>query len=181
MFIPSVIKSIQRNTVTIAGSAASGSVAITAITLSSSIIKFLGYQTGYQNTGGRFSSEYKPRLELTSNVLVTAYRNSSASASPVTVSFEIIEFYPAFIKSIQRDTITLGSSTTSKAITAVTTAKSMLDHLGSSDDAANVTDDIPNGTEVALSLASSILVTGTMPGSGPPNTTTVGFQVCEFR
>jgi hypothetical protein len=179
MFIPSVIKSIQRGSVDLTG-VSTNTTAITAVDLTASVLKYLNYNTPFQGAinEGRKSINYKPRLFFSSATAVGAIKGNASSVA--TVYFEVIEFYPAFIKSIQRGVITTAGGSGSTAITSVNTAKTMVDWLGSDDD-CDTLDDVPNGCEVALSLTSSILLSALMTSTPPVHTVNSGYQVTEFR
>lgn len=174
MYIPSIIKKIQRGTITLnAAVTVNTAVLGTAAPLASSRLRYLGMRGG--NASG--DSAY---LELTNPTTVTATRIWSNSA--IIIGYEVTTYYPAFVRSIQRGLISVtaggAGSTGTLAITAVTVAKSELSELGVavSDNASGL---IANQT-VVLDLTSTILVTGTLDGN-LGTFVTASVEVVEFR
>lgn len=172
----SLIASVQRGTISL-NAATSATATITAVNTAYSVVQFLNYSTTYQNgPNGTQSRDYKPRLELTNSTTVTASKNL-ATGSNDTVPYEVIEFMPGAVRSVQKGTIQFsGLASYTATITSVNSAKSLLFHLGSSDPMTN-TYDVPNYFNAALVLTNDTTVTAsTGVGSG----LLVGYQVVEF-
>ena len=172
----SLIASVQRGTISL-NAATSATATINAVNTAYSVVQFLNYSTTYQNgPNGTQSRDYKPRLELTNSTTVTASKNL-ATASNDTVPYEVIEFMPGALRSVQKGTIQFVSGTVYTAtITSVNSAKSLLFHLGSSDPMTN-TYDVPNYFNAALVLTNDTTVTAS---TGTTSALLVGYQVVEF-
>ncbi len=120
----SLVKSIQRGTISIS-SATSNTATITAVDLDASVL-FYG---GVTDAAGTESSIGYARVELTNATTVTGVRASTDVAATV-VNYEVIEYLPGVLKSVQRGTITTGSSPTDATITEVNANKSFVSCLG---------------------------------------------------
>lgn len=86
----SVVKSIQRGTVTIAGNASVGNATISAVDPAKTEVRFLG--THISAAGGNVSLKSLPAILLTSGTNVRAQRYYQ-NEDPMIVSFEITEFF----------------------------------------------------------------------------------------
>lgn len=85
----SLIKSVQRGTMTIASLATTATAAISAVNTAKSELRFLGcFGTDTSGTPGNSVAH----VVLTSGTVVTATRYNN-TASIVTVSFEVTEFF----------------------------------------------------------------------------------------
>ncbi|MCI1999545.1 MAG: hypothetical protein LKJ75_02610 [Clostridia bacterium] len=80
----SVIKSIQRGTISLAG-VYSATATISSVDTSKSVISYLG------NVVPEYADQFA-RVELTNSTTITAYRNSNNANSTV-VGFEVVEYY----------------------------------------------------------------------------------------
>lgn len=145
------IKSIQRGTIVVANAASTNTAAITAVDTNNAILRHLG-----STIGGTDHTDSDIRLDLTNGTTITATRAGTSGA--VTVSYEIVEFYPGVIKSIQRGTITTnGVASNTATITSVDTTKAECHMLGYSD---NATASSANSmTRLALTNATTVTVT----------------------
>lgn len=159
------IKSIQRGTIAITG-ATSNTATITSVDLPNSVIHFLGCRV---TNGGMNASQVMARIELTNATTVTASVFSSPGAQTNTVSYEVIEYYPGIIKSVQRGTIANSGTAT---ITPVDTTKSQLDHLGWVTSLTSVT---PSAVNLVLTNATTVTSIYSNGDGG-----TVGYQVVEY-
>ena len=84
------IKSIQRGTITISGSSATGTATITAVDTSKTELRYLGHSdTSSTAPAGR---DVWCRIDLTNTTTVTATR-ANTGASQIIVSFEVTEYY----------------------------------------------------------------------------------------
>jgi hypothetical protein len=120
---PSPIASVQRGTIAVAST--SGTATITAVDTNNSRIVFLGSE---DTLPGTTPNNIAIRVELTNATTVTAFL---ASASTVTITFEVIEYRPGIIKRIQRGTdTTAGVAVKNVTISEVDLAKTTLDNLG---------------------------------------------------
>lgn len=167
----SFIKRIQRGTINM-GTNASATATITAVDLLNTKLRFLGYDT--DSAGGTFPNVTEVRLALTNATTITATRSSAAS-TPI-VSYEVTEFVPGVIRSIQRGSILVtGAAVANTAtITAVVSAKAELEFLGW--ETTETTFD--SRAWAYLVLTSDTVVTATRVGGA--NDVTVGFQVVEW-
>lgn len=172
-----LIRSIQQGSVAINGSTASGTTAITAVTLANSMILYEGYRLSYATAED--IRRTSPRLELTDTTTVTAYRqaNDSATAIPA-VGFTVVEFYPGILKSVQRGTIAIAAATSNTATLsqAVSTTRAMVMFLGVTSDAL-AAEMREHYATVTLTNGTTVTATVTTAGSS----VVVGYQVVEFH
>lgn len=176
---PTVIKSVQRGTITIGAGSGSATAAISAVTLANSSLVWLG--NDYDGGATTNYDDANTYVDLTSTTQVTAYRASVAAQD--VVSFEVIEFYGGVIRSVQRGTVLVAAGATSNttAITAVTTSKSQLTRLGIYTTVDGGTAAGIGGLMHRLSLASSTSVALVRVASAGSVNHTEAFQVLEFR
>ncbi len=154
----SLVKSIQRGVT--AGSAAS---TINAVVMANSRLRYLGHQ----NNNDTQDIDYA-LITFTNSTTITPSTNTAGGL--VGVSFEVIEYWPGVIKSIQRGTI---SKNTTATITAVDVNKSELDYLGGTTTDASLGD----FGHVYLNLTNSTTVTSS---PSPAAVVLSGFQVVEW-
>lgn len=166
----SLIKSIQRGTISITG-AATNTATIVSVDMNNSVLRFLNQS--YNNTAGN-TNTVLGRLTFTNSTTITATLDTADGGDLAKFSFEVLEYNPGVIKSIQRDVITVSSAGVAKTITAVDTTKSVVDWLGITDSAASPTAGSQDGYVV---LTNSTTVTGFQ---GFSNSGICGFQVVEF-
>jgi hypothetical protein len=127
MFVPSLVKSIQRGTIVLSG-VTSNTATIAAVNLLDAELVFLG--STYDTDASDNDNNYECRVELTNATTVTAARVGAGGS--VTVSYEVIQYVPGVIRSVQRGTIAVSGVTSNTAtVTSVNTAKSRLTSLGS--------------------------------------------------
>jgi hypothetical protein len=121
------IKLIQRGTIAIAAAGTTGTATITAVRPEHSVLKYLGYS----NSGDAATIlEDNCRLTFTNSTTITATHNTAGN--DIVASFEVVEYWPGVIRSIQRGTITIvnAAATATATITAVVMLRSSLDDLG---------------------------------------------------
>lgn len=158
---------VQRGTIAITG-ATSNTATIAAVNLNNAVIRYLGqtYTAAATEQNKAFA-----RVELTNATTVTASVNTSPGAETTSVDFEVTEYLPGVIKSVQRGTV-VGAATA--AITAVDMTKSDLHYLGHTESAADgITQYLPR-----LSLSTATLITQSVVVSAA---TTSGYQVVEWN
>lgn len=158
----SLIRSIQRGSITINNGFLIGTATITSVVPERARLIYLGESHGAPEPN---SSRRRSRIALTNATTITATRDGNTGTE--TVLFEICEFWPGVMRSVQRGTV----GNTTAAITAVTPAKSTIDQLGWSTSAT----DGDCGASVTLTDATT--VTGVAQGSS----TTSGYQVIEWN
>lgn len=167
-----LIKSIQRGTITITG-AASVTATITSVNTASAVVRMVGFTT----SGTLTDYQTFPRVELTNATTVTASVNTSPGANSVVVSYEVIEYDPTYVKSLQRGTIALaGSSSKTATITAVDTTHTELIDCGFTTSNSGASTSTVNTDMV---LTNSTTITATSVGTGANQT--VGYQVLEWN
>lgn len=166
--LPSLIKSIQRGTIAVTTPSLSNTATITAVNMDRSRLRYLSLKT----TGG--GANAPTRLTLTNATTITANR-SAEGGQDSTVSFEVTEYQPGVLKSVQRGTITLGPAANSNTatITAVNMAKTELNWLGLETDDATGSDQF---SEVVLTNATTITATR-ITSTG---TTIISYEVVEW-
>lgn len=165
----SLIKSIQRGIITDAA-VGSGTATITSVVMENSVLRFLGYNN---NNGAGAPASSSTRLAFTNSTTITATRSGAAGATAIT-AFEVVEYLPGVIKSIQRGSFTIASAASAtSAITEVNTNKTELHFLG-----AQCGDNLDT-YYVYLSLTNSTTITGTRVNATATGSV-VGFQAVEF-
>lgn len=164
---PGFVKRVQRGTIAITG-ATSNTATITAVDVNNARLRLLGF---VNSSGADTEAQSLALLTLTNATTITASVNTSPGADTVTASFEITEYYPGVIKSVQRGTVVVGTPAT---ITAINTLKTDLDWLGCKSDAASV----------ILALSSYIVLTNSTTITATPGTVsgtqTSGYQAIEW-
>lgn len=168
-FQRSQVRSLQRGTITIVG-ATTNTAAITSVDVNNSRLRNLGYSN---NNGAGAPQSSCVRLTLTNATTITATHDVDVGDTGI-VSYEIIEYWPGVIRSVQRGTITItGAATGTAAITAVTTGKTELDNLGNQP-AANL-----DTLLARLVLTNTTTITATRSSAAATNTI-VGYQAVEW-
>lgn len=170
----SLILSIQSGTINLSTAQTSNTATINGVAPDHAMVLHGGV-----SAGGAFTSRMDNgvRLALTNGTTVTATRNNTDGGggnTAVDVTYTVIELKPGIIKSIQRSTITVnGVASNTATISAVDTAKSFVNNLGTSTDTGQNTSGLAdflltNATTVTMTRAGS---TGIAIGS---------FEVIEF-
>lgn len=126
-FAPSVVKSVQQGSTTMAAAATSNTTTISSVDTANSVVFHLGHSTTLTtfSTTSIFGT-----VTLTDATTITVNRGASSNA--LTVGWVVLEFNPGYIKSLQTRTVTLTSNTTSSTdtITSVDTANSFIVYQG---------------------------------------------------
>lgn len=163
------VKNVYRDTITIAGGSTSNTKTIAKVDVYNSRVRFLGCST---NDGT--SSE--GRVGLTNETTVTATRAGNTNST--VVSFEVTEYWPGVIKSVQRGVITVGAGAGSGTATLspeVDITKTEVDCLGDTTaDGGAPTNQDNNGR---LTLTDKATVTATHGGTFDWS---MGWQVTEL-
>lgn len=165
---PGFIKSVQRGSVTIASGATTNTATINSIDVNNARLKFLGCN----DAGSDVTAKALTRIALTNATTITASVSSAPTANLVT-GFEIIEFYPGVIKSVQRGTITIlaGNTSNTGTITTLNPAKSEVSYLG-----ATVTNGALDLAWITLTNATTITATNNVTAAG---NVIIGYEVSE--
>lgn len=174
MYRHSVVKSVQRGTVTIANGSTTGTATITSVAMGNSILSLL--EASNNSAAAHVSIDAKVTLMLTSATVVTATR--FGSTGDVTVGFDVMELVPGVVKSIQRGTITLSSTSTTATVTAVVTTSSLLMSLGQFSNAEFTASEQPYQWSL-ITLTSSTVITATRNSTGF-SAITQNYQLVEF-
>jgi len=162
-----VIKSVQRGTIAITGGT-SNTATITAVSTANSLVHYLCQSCSLLGANGNIVFA---RVDLTNSTTVTASVNTSPGANTTTVGYEVIEFYPGVIKTLQRGTVAQGASPAT--ITSVNTVKSYIDYLGFTDVVGVPSSDVCE--RLALASATTVSIV-----TGDADSQVVGFQVVEL-
>jgi hypothetical protein len=172
MYRKSIIKSIQRGTITLTG-VATATATVTAVVLANSVLRCLGFdlQTDLNVT----AADTWTQLALTNTTTVTATRTGVGGI--VRINFELVEYYPGVLKSVQRGTIALAAATNTATVTAVVVAKSACDFLGGTASDANA-GEYAGRAACRVELTNTTTVTASR-GVGT-NTANAAYQVVEF-
>lgn len=163
-FQRSLIKSVQRGTIALTA-VASNTATITAVDPNNSVLTYLG---GTFDAAAPAEDQAFARLAFTNATTITASRTTATNN--VVVSFEVIEYWPGVIKSVQRGLVSVGTAT----ITAVNTAKSNLTSLGFTNDINGDLRCLP-----MIVLTNGTTITKTFDG-GDGSVPVVGYQVVEW-
>jgi hypothetical protein len=174
----SFIKSIQRGTIAIAGGSVTNTATITSVNLACAYVVWLGVTT--TDTTAEPDRDWT-NVVLTNATTVTATRQSSVFGTS-TVSFEVIEFVPGVLKSLQTGTITIATSAATGTATlpiAVTTTKAQVIMGGwlstQTDQTGQNASTLPT-----LDLTNTTTVTATRATASASFTVTVGYTVIEW-
>lgn len=167
----SQIRSVQRGTIALGG-ATSATATVTAVDTANAVLRYTGIITNFSGSGG---AQYQQvRVALTNATTITATRFATGGLT-ASVGWELIEYQPGVIRSIQRGTIAVISATSATAtITRVDPNKAQVDWLGQSTD--STTDD---NAYAILALTDGVTVTATRGAAGAV-TDTVSYQVVEW-
>lgn len=175
--IPSLIKSIQHKTITIAGGAASGTESINAVNEDKTICvpgNWYGGDNGFYD-----AAEDEPRFELTDSTTLTAYTNTANGTEPRVVKVVVVEFQPWAITAIVRDSFTIASGNFGNNVSLPHTFdldRTACFHLGQTT--------TQTGLEFGTTRATISLVSGgslsVLRGGNPAQTLTVSYEIVEF-
>jgi hypothetical protein len=167
------IRSIQRGTVTI-GAVTSATATITAVDMANSVLLYGGFQN---DVAAAAYDQLFPRVELTNATTVTAVKTTAANTE--IIAFEVIEFYPGVLRSVQRGVISsAGVATNTATITAVTVAKASVVTLAWTGVASGGGGEMQQTTaHVVLTNATTVTLTR---GSAVAGSLVGGYQVVEF-
>jgi hypothetical protein len=161
------IKSIQRGTITMTG-VTTNFVTITSVDVTNTRVRYLGQSA----TDAAVNTTERSFCYLTLTNATTLTVNRLNGTANVTVSYEVIEYYPGVIKSIQRGLISGGSSTAT--ITSVDITKSELEIIGIQGDNSNFAGTV---SVARLVLTNATTVTSTAGGAAG---IVLAFQVTEW-
>ena len=166
----SMIRSIQRGVLSVSAGTSTGTVTIASVDINNSV---LSVSQDADGTAGRWDASVGT-VVFTNTTTITATRTTTLGDA-LRTSYEVIEYWPGVIKSVQRGTITLASVGSNTAtITTVNTSKSMLFDLRYS--TTELT--IPNRITTRLTLTNATTVTASRAvGTG---TNVSSYQVVEF-
>lgn len=165
-----MIRSIQRGTITIANTTTSNTATINAVVTERCRLRYVGasYDTDANMNNGN------ARLALTNATTITATRQFNQNGT--TVSYEITEYVPGVLRSVQRGTIALaGVASNTATVNAVVLLGSELTFTGfDSDDTTGDTGRyLPKGV-----LTNTTTVTATKGIA--TSTCNVGYELAEF-
>lgn len=155
---PGPIKSIQRGTITLSSPDAAVTATVTEVDMQNTTLRLCGLRT--DNTSG--ASAYA-RIVLTNSTTITATRIGTSNT--VIVNYELTEYYPGIIKSIQRGTITLAAAVSSNtaSVTEVNMNKAEVFNLGFS----TSVHETANHLSCNLTLTNSTTITAQRSGTTP--------------
>ena len=172
----SLIKSVQRGTCAVAAGATTGTSTITVVDTANCSVRFLGFIDPNNGDGTTNPDVHFTRITLTNSTTLTATRATSDATYGRTVRFEVIEFLPGLLRSVQRGIVTLpGNASSTTTITSVNTDKTVMGFLGFTTNFGSASNNL-EGLDVALTNATT--VTGTV-GNGTA-TGIVSFEALEF-
>ena len=168
----SLIRSVQRGTISTTATSATATIA--AVNTANTVVVFLGMTQTQANVNLAVAIG---RVTLTNATTITA--TLGANAGTAVFSYEVIEYQPGVIKSVQLGTVAVaGNASATATVTAVDTNKSCTVMLGWSIGtvAAPTADQFAMNT--VLTNATTITATRAIADAG--NSITVGFLLVEF-
>jgi hypothetical protein len=166
-----IVRTVQRGTfATAAGTSATAT--ITAVDTNNAELVLLGTS---QTDANANAAVMFGRATLTNGTTITG---TIGFAGTVTFSYEVMEYFPGWFKSVQRGTIAIGAATSATAtVTSVNILKSRLTWQGySMTTAASVTTDIWAVKEV---LTNGTTITGSRATGDANNPPTLSYQLLE--
>lgn len=172
---PGIIKSIQRGTITIANASLTNTATITSVDVNNTRLVCLGNSSVDAGGGGSGAGPVLVRIDLTNATTITASRTASTDAA--VVSYEVVEYWPGVIRTIQRGTITAAGvaiGQTALATTLQTVTKATMESLGLEGSTAFAADSF----RARMVLTNTTTVTMTRIGTS--NTLVGGYQVTEW-
>ena len=161
----SLVKSVQRGSIAL-GAAASATATVTAVDLANSVVTYGGAScSGSVSTAAITNT----RVALTNATTVTGTRQT-ADAVTTSVTYEVVEWMPGVVKSVQSGTVIHGTPAT---ITSVNTAKTVVFFGGNS---------VANATQANLNVTVTLTnaTTVTAVNDGGNTHATASFMVVEF-
>lgn len=166
-----LVKSVQRGFITITG-ATTNTGTITAVDPNNSVLVYLGVSA---STATADAQRAFTRIDLTNSTTVTA--TTAAATDVTTVGFEVIEYFPGVLRSVQRGTIPLTgvAMNTATLTSSVVVGASNLTTLGWT---TTNTTGAPNNDFVVIDLTNTTTVTANR--SNNSNNCVVGYQVAEW-
>lgn len=169
----SIIASVQRGVLDLGSGNTTNTATINAVDTSRSVT----FNNGLHDSPGSAAvSQVNVRLALTNSTTLTVTSFQSAGAGRNT-DWQVIQFIPGVLKSIQRGTLAVTTSTTGTAtITSVNTSRSLLSHLSFSNEYTGAAVAGNGMGYITLTNATTI----TFNGLGGI-TRTVGYEVAEFN
>ncbi len=171
--VSSLIKSVQRGT--ISTTAASATATIAAVDVANTILVYNGMtQTQVNNNW----SVGQGKVVLTDATTVTGsiYTNIGTAVW----SYEVIEFLPGIVKSVQAGTITLyGTAPYTATITAVNTSKTACMFLGYTM-ASELTPATDRATRIELTASTTVTATYIEAPPDPQTINIASYRVVEF-
>lgn len=171
----SVIKSIQRGTISIPINYSSGDATISSVDLNSAVIICNGSRGGLSSSTDAALNRVMARLSLTNSTTLNAKAYTTASSNATVVSYMVVEFDN--VKSVQRGSISISSGATASAtITAVDLNKSLLLPSGFSTDAATNS----QRALFTLELTNSTTITAQRAGTAA-SSAIINYSLVEFN
>jgi hypothetical protein len=171
---PGIVKSIQRGTIAVNAPATSNTATITAVVPGNTRLVWLGCSsTGTTTT----VIEMQASIALTNATTITATRTAGTTLN-VIVSFEVIEYWPGVLRTVQRGTVTATAAVSGTATLATTlqnTTRATLDLLGFQLNFANLEAEDAYG-ELRLTNTTTV----TLTRIAAQGNLTAGYQVCEW-
>ena len=164
-----LVKSYQRSNIVINSAASADATLSPSVDMNNAYVLYLGHTT---DDAGTTMPVTTVRIQLIDTKTVRA-TNGLASGSQI-ANYEVVEFWPGVIKSVQRGSIVVGGSTSAIVnINPVDITRTSLLFLGYTSNAT-----VNNQHHVRLTLTDSTTVTVTVGASG--SSSTVEYEVVEW-
>jgi hypothetical protein len=181
----SIIKSIQRGTITVNGSTGpqTATATITAVDLANSVVMYGGTSWGQADSisCGNRGEQVEGLVVLTNATTVTGYvwdtTDTGATPLDAVISFTVVEFYPGVAKSVQSARSSIASTNLTATVTlspSINPAKTMFWCNGIN---GSTTD---SATRCRAVLTNSTTVTLTRASRGANETSYIAWSLVEF-
>lgn len=173
-FTSTVLQSSQQRSVTLTGTATSGTDTISSVTAANTILNYGGV-----NSSSSSAQQANHTLQLTNSTTVTFTRNGTTSATRI-FKYNVLEFKSGVLSTnaVQRGTIALNSATTNTGIiTSITAANASVNHLNvlTSDSGSQSAGDL--NCDLVLTDGTTVTATKNLSTAA---TYTISFEVIEF-
>ena len=173
--VPSLVRRVQRGFVTIANGVTTGTDTITAVSVENAELVYVGTEND-DASANVYPDLELGRLTFTNSTTITASR--AGSTGVMVVNYEVLEYHPYVVKSIQRGTLALVTNGDTATITAIDVTKSRLTWLGES---LSTVATSPNRVRQGrLTLTNATTITGNRNAAGATGTINIDWQVVEF-
>lgn len=175
--VPTLIKSIQSGTITIAAASTSNTATITAVNTNNAWVQWVGESFPQSSAD---PGVIRGRVTLTNSTTVTAERSDGGGAGDaLTVGYTVIELYPGIVRYVEQANFTItGDSSTFTLAKSVNSGRTMIVWRGYKGGAGASAAGLDVDARVALTAADTL--TGTRGTGSHVADLILGVTVVEF-